>query len=69
MITYEYVAGDHIERPATVSGQLTYRWHRGYHRVVNGRRMFPAVTRREAQAEARRDGGRARFITPTSEHV
>lgn len=61
-----FVVGNQIERPCgkgTRKSPLSYRWTQGYNRVVNGKVTFPAVTRREAIAEARRDGATAKFIS------
>jgi hypothetical protein len=50
-------------------GTPSYNWHSGYCRLnAKGERLHPPVTRKEAYAEARSEGKRAKFIraeTPT----
>lgn len=62
----KYIAGENIERPTgkgTAKSPLSYRWVQGYHRLsATGAKLYPAVTRREARAEAKRDGAKAVFI-------
>lgn len=58
----EYQAGDDVERAGVVNGRQGYTWRRGYHRVVDGRLTYPAVTRAEASYEAAKEGCRAKFV-------
>lgn len=61
-----FLRGDMIE---VGTGKPGYRWVQGYYEInpENGNRVYPPVTRREAQARARRDGEKALFFDTDAE--
>lgn len=61
-----YLRGDLVERG---TGKPGYRWVQGYYGINpdNGAKLYPLVTRREAQATAKSDGEKALFFDTEEE--
>ena len=66
MTVQVYLRGDRVERG---TGKPGYRLVQGYYGINpdNGNKLYPPVTRREAQAMAKRDGEKALFFDTEEE--
>jgi len=60
----EYRRGPMVERAASQRKKITYRWAQGYHRIQDGKPLYPAMTRDECRLDAENEGAKAKYTEP-----